>query len=155
MYVKIQTGQIIDRRTLKLEHSSISLPKEIPADWLAANGYAPLDGDIIPEIQDGQWSEPTDKAQQINGVWKRVHEVKGEAHAQPSMKDNLQSLYHKHLNGGITVNGIFIATGETDRGLINGAVARALLDGSNTKTYKFYPSGGSAIDLTNAQFKDI
>jgi hypothetical protein len=68
---------------------------------------------------------------------------------------HLSSLTDKHITGGITVDGIFIATGTEDRALINGAVTRALLDNDDTKTYPFYPTGGGTVTLTNAQFKAI
>ena len=63
--------------------------------------------------------------------------------------------YNEKLNGGITVDGIFIATGAEDRNLINGAVTRALLDGDDTKEYPYYPTGGGVTNLTNAQYKAI
>lgn len=67
--------------------------------------------------------------------------------------------YRQRLNGGITVNlggsDTYIPTKEEDRGLINGAVTRAILDNDDTLEYDYFPVGGGRIPLTNAAFKTI
>ena len=82
-------------------------------------------------------------------------EAAEEADARKPTTAHLSTLTNQHINGGITVDGIFIATGTEDRALINGAVTRALLDDNDTKTYPYYPTGGGKVGLTNAQFKTI
>lgn len=69
--------------------------------------------------------------------------------------DIKESYYEKVLNGGIVVGGIAVKTHETSRGLINGAVSRALLENDAQKTHDFYAPDGSVIELTNSQFMAI
>lgn len=77
------------------------------------------------------------------------------AYAAGKLAKVLPAYRDQKINGGITVSGVFIATAESDRTLINGAVTRALLDANDTKTYPYYPTGGGTVTLTNAQYKAI
>lgn len=71
------------------------------------------------------------------------------------MAAQLSTITNRHINGGITIDGMFVATGTEDRALINGAVTRAVMDNDDAKEYPYYPAGGGKIMLTNAQFKAI
>ena len=84
-----------------------------------------------------------------------AREAESLSFVQQRVRDALSSYTFEKINGGITVDGLFIATGEADRGLINGAVTRAILDDNNTLSYAYYPTGGEKTTLTNAQFKTI
>jgi hypothetical protein len=67
----------------------------------------------------------------------------------------LPAYYFEKLNGGITVNGVFIATGPEDRNLIGGAVTRAVVQNNDALTHPYYPTGGGSVSLTNAQYKAL
>jgi hypothetical protein len=68
---------------------------------------------------------------------------------------HLSAYYFEKLNGGITVNGVFIATGPEDRNLIGGAVTRAVVQNNDALAHPYYPTGGGSVSLTNAQYKTL
>lgn len=67
----------------------------------------------------------------------------------------LDKYHDNRLNGGVTIGGFFIKSNETSRGLINGAVTRAIIDNDLNKSYDFFAPDGSVVPLTNAQFMSI
>lgn len=132
MYENTETGESLSAAALRKKHKNTSFPliggERRPSDeWLEDNGYVKIE-------------------RQIADV---------EAQKASEMATHLASYTMKRINEGVTVSGVFIATTETDRALINGAVTRALLDGDESKSYPYYPTGGGSVRLTNAQYKAV
>lgn len=132
MYVHTESDETFSTLELRKKHKNTSFPlidgERKPSDeWLEDNGYV------------------------------RVEQPVADAETQKSveMAAHLASYTTRKINSGVTVSGIFIATGESDRALINGAVTRALLDGDDSLPYAYYPTGGGVVTLTNAQYKTI
>lgn len=64
----------------------------------------------------------------------------------------LEDYYDFRLNGGIVVSGMNVKSTETSRGLINGAVTRALIENDLAIVHTFFAPDGTEVPLTNAQF---
>ena len=143
MYAKIVNEQIQTIASLKAEYPNTSFPSPLPNEhdgWQKVQQPTLAEGELVTKDVEFIDGTPFFTKRGLTREEKLSY---------------LNEEYEAILDGGITVNNIFIATRERDRGLINGAVTRALLDNDDTKTYPYFPTGADAITLTNAQYKAI
>lgn len=142
-YALIENSSITRTGSLLAAFPNTSFPRPLPDTF---EGWVKV---VIPSIPDGK--KLTNDIVLVGGVPTRVL-------ADLDSADKISELttYERaKRDGGITVGGVFIATTETDRSLVNGAVTRALLDNNDALTYPYYPTGGNTVSLTNAQYKAI
>jgi len=72
----------------------------------------------------------------------------------PDLPGALAAHYRATRDGGTTIEGMAVQTDEGSRGLINGAVARAILRGTPERTFTFKAPTGAVI-ITDAQIMGI